>query len=243
MNHDTFQNLRFYTYILISIVLVFFLLHEGRMLFIPLSFAFLISFILYPICVKLEKFLGRMGGILLSLAMLVALAILLFELLANSFLFLQKKFSNSEDKLMRKISDLVQYLEGYIGFEAENQQDIFKQLYENLLQDIFPLLRETIFLSAMSMTFVLLIPVFVGLILYYRELLVKFVLSIVPERHIDEFKASISEMASTYFQFAKGMLLVYLIVGILNSIGFLAIGLPNAIYLGILRHRPRLFHQ
>lgn len=234
MKDDARYNLKFYTNLLLIIVLTFFLLYEGRMLFIPLSLSLLISFILYPVCQKLEKWLGRMGGILVSLLLLLAVAILFFQLLVNSFFMLQKKFTNSQEKLLDKIGALVDYFEGLFGIEITQQKDIFQQLYENLLTDIFPLVRETVFLSVISMTIIFIVPVFVALILYYRELLVKFVLAIVPKNQIGNFKSSLSEIASTYFRFAKGMVFVYLIVGILNSIGFLAIGLPNAIYLGIL---------
>jgi predicted PurR-regulated permease PerM len=232
MNDDTYQNLKSYTFLLFFIVLAFFLLYEGRMLFIPLSFGFLISFILYPVCRRIEKWLGRIGGISVCMLILIAFGYLLIQLLANSFLFLQEKFAGSEGKINSQVENLIFYLEKLFGIGAEQHRDILQQLNENLLKDLFPLLRETIFMSAVSLTVILIVPIFVALILYYRELLVQFVLAIVPEKHVQGFKSSISEMAATYFRFAKGMALVYLIVGILNSIGFLAIGLPNAVYLG-----------
>ncbi len=232
MNNDAYHNLRFYTYLLFFIVLIFFLLYEGRMLFIPLSFGFLISFIFYPVCLRLEKYLGRMGGITVCLLILIAFGFLLLQLLANSFLFLQQQFAGSEEKILSQLGGLLDQLGNLFGIGAEQQKDILEQLYDNLLKDIFPLIRETVFQSAVSLTVILIVPIFVALILYYRELLVKFVLAIVPDNYVEGFKSSITEMAATYFQFAKGMALVYLIVGILNSIGFLAIGLPHAVYLG-----------
>lgn len=234
MNNDTFHSLKYYTYLLLLIVLVLFLLSEGRMLFIPLSFSFLISFILFPVYLKMEKYLGRMVGIMVCIILLLAIAFLFFQLIINSFSLLHKKFVISEDKILDKLGELVYYFEGLFGIDAEQQEDLISKLYESLIQDIFPLVNETVFQSAISMIIILLVPIFVGLILYYREILVKFVLAIVPKNRIDDVKSSINEMTYIYFRFAKGMVLVYFIVGILNSIGFLAIGLPNAIYLGLL---------
>ena len=234
MNDDAYRYLKFYTFLLLFIVLFFLILHQGRVLLIPLSFGFLISFILYPVCKKLEKFLGRMGGIFVCLLLLGAFGVLLFQLLASSFSLVQEKFSNSQDKILTGVENLLLYFEDLANIDVEQQKSIVQQFYDNLLKEIFPLLKQTIFLSASSLAMVLIIPIFVALILYYRELLVKFVLNAVPEKQAQGFKATIAEMGSTYFKFAKGMALVYLIVGALNSIGFLALGLPNAVYLGVL---------
>lgn len=234
MNDDAYRYLKFYTYLLLFIVLFFFVLHQARVLLIPLSFGFLISFIFYPVCRKLEKFLGRMGGIFVCLLLLAAFGVLLFQLLASSFSLLQQKFTVSQDKILALAETIIQYLDEFIGIDAEQQKAIVQQFYENLLKEIFPLLKQTIFLSASSLAMVLVIPIFVALILYYRELLVKFVLNAVPETQAQGFKTTIAQLGSTYFKFAKGMALVYLIVGVLNSLGFLALGLPNAVYLGVL---------
>lgn len=171
---------------------------------------------------------------MVCIILLLAIAFLFFQLLINSFSLLHKKFVISEEKILDKLGELVYYFEGLFGIDAEQQEDLISKLYESLIQDIFPLVNETVFQSAISMIIILLVPIFVGLILYYREILVKFVLAIVPKNRIDDVKSSINEMTYIYFRFAKGMVLVYFIVGILNSIGFLAIGLPNAIYLGLL---------
>ena len=234
MNEEAYRYLKYYTFLLLFIVLFFLVIYQGRLLFIPLSFGFLISFILYPVCKKLEKFIGRIGGIFISLLMLLAFGFLLFQLLPSSFTQLQEKLVVSQDKIFIFFENLLLYLESYLGVDAAQQKTIVQQFYENLLKEIFPLVRQTISLSASSLAMLLIIPIFVGLILYYRELLVKFLLSAVPEKQVQGFKTTITQLGSTYFRFAKGMALVYLIVGTLNSIGFLAIGLPNAVYFGVL---------
>lgn len=234
MNEEAYRYLKFYTFLLLFIVLSFFILYQGRLLLIPLSFGFLISFIFYPVCKRLEKFIGRIGGIFVCLLLLGAFGFLLFQLLASSFTLLQQKLVSSQDKIFRYFENLLFYLESHLGVDAIQQKTIAQQFYENLLKEIFPLLRQTISLSASSLAILLVIPIFAGLILYYRELLVKFLLSAVPEKQVQGFKTTIAQLASTYFRFAKGMALVYLIVGALNSLGFWAIGLPNAMYFGVL---------
>ena len=81
------------------------ILYFGRNLFIPISFALLISFILYPICRWLElKGFSRMWAIALSLSLLVIVGVLLAALLASQFIsffdewpLLQAKVDRSVD--------------------------------------------------------------------------------------------------------------------------------------------------
>lgn len=234
MKEDAYRYLKFYTFLLLFIVLFFFILYQGRVLLIPLSFGFLISFIFYPLCRRMEKYLGRMGAILVCLLLLGAFGVLLFQLLASSFSLLQEKFFNSQDKIKAGVESLVLGIGDLADINVDQQKAIVQQFYDNLLQQIFPLVKQTVYLSAGSLAMLLIIPIFVSLILYYRELLVKFVLNAVPEHQVQGFKTTIAAMGSTYFKFARGMALVYLIVGVLNSLGFLALGLPNAVYLGVL---------
>ncbi|NUQ24939.1 MAG: AI-2E family transporter [Saprospiraceae bacterium] len=234
MDNVSFRYLKFYTNVLLFTVLAFFILYQGRILFIPLSFAVLISFILYPICKILEKYTGRVVSIAVGLLLLGVFGFILFEILANSISLVQEKFVVSKDKIVALGDVIIQYLDNLFLITNEQRQALVQQLYDQVLQGIFPLLSRTIFASAGTLTFLLIIPIFVTLILYYREILVAFALSAVPESQVAHIKTALHELTTTYFRFAKGMALVYAIVGTLNSIGFLLIGLPHAVYFGML---------
>ena len=71
-------NLRWLQYIVYGALLLYF----GRDILIPLSFAALISFVLYPACAWLErKGIGRLTAIILSVAIIVLLGLLVIVLL------------------------------------------------------------------------------------------------------------------------------------------------------------------
>ncbi len=234
MQSSAHVNLKFYTQVLLFIVLSIAILYYGRLLFIPLSFAFLICFIYYPIGIRLEKRAGRMLSITCCLALLLAFGFLLFQLLSNSILLVQDKFVHSKEKILSLGETILFYLGDLFALSLEQQKALVPKLYEDLLQSTLPIIRQTISLSLSTVAMLLIIPIFVSLILYYRELLVRFVLLAVPENQVGGFKATIHETTTTYFKFAKGMGIVYLVVGVLNSIGFLLLGLPNAVYFGVL---------
>lgn len=234
MNISAYRYLKFYTFLLLFIALTFFLLREGRVLFVPLGFGFLISVILHPICRRVERFAGRAVGIAACLLILLVFGFLVYQLLTTSISLLQDKFTLSQDKIATLMEQLLQLINSVLDIDEAQYQGMAQQLQQNLVDELIPLLKQTVYFSAGSLAMLLIIPIFVALILYYRELLVRFVLGIVPDNQVQGFTATIHELSTTYFRFAKGMALVYLIVGVLNSLGFLLIGLPNAIYLGVL---------
>ncbi len=219
---------------MLFIVLAGFLLHEGRALFVPLSFGFLIAVMLYPVCSRLERYVGRAGGILGCVLLLLGFGALVFQLLAGSLALLQEKFAVSKEKFAGLMARTFELVDRWVGLDAGRQQALVERWSENFLQEIFPLMRQALYFSTNTLAMVLVVPIFMALILYYRELLVRFVLLVVPDAQVGGFRTTIRAIKSTFFRFAKGMALVYLVVGLLNSAGFLLIGLPHAVYFGIL---------
>src|SRR5690349_5579325 len=76
-------SLRWLQYIFFGSAILYF----GSSIFIPISFALLISFILFPICAWLErKGLSRLMAIVIAIIMLALLGFILIALLVNQFL-------------------------------------------------------------------------------------------------------------------------------------------------------------
>jgi predicted PurR-regulated permease PerM len=83
-------------------------------------------------------------------------------------------------------------------------------------------LRSSLYSLSESLFYLLIIPVLSALILYYRQLLAKVLYQLFPAGKI--IHEILIETIRAYYNFIKGMLIVYLIVGLLNSIGLLIVG-------------------
>jgi predicted PurR-regulated permease PerM len=59
-------------------------------------------------------------------------------------------------------------------------------------------------------------------------------LLLVPDEKAGQVREVITLSVTAYYNFIKGMVVVYLTVGILNSIGLLLLGIPHAILFGFL---------
>lgn len=218
---------------LLILVLTGIILYVGRSLFIPLSFALLISFILYPICTWMEQ-----KGLNASVAILLNLTIITLLLGAVVFLLISQlnNFGHEWPLLQQKLTESYQQFSNYLNTEwnvsADQQKAWLQQFSQNSSAHLFGLLQQTISSSVVSLVLLLLIPIYSFLILFYRARLLKALVLILPVK----YRAGITEILhlaiNSYYGFIKGMLVVYLIVGLLNSAGLLLLGIPHAILFG-----------
>ena len=204
------------------------ILYAGKTLFIPLFFGLLIAMILYPVCKWLEqKHFPK------SVAITVCLLIvaLFFAGIASLFIWQITMFREAAPELLKKLqaagAEFAQWIAESFGLTSAGwvQQSmgsigsITKVVVNNMLDTIFML-----FLT----------PIYTALFLYHRRVFVQFLRWVAGEKHKAKLDLMLPKMIDTYFKYIKGMILVYIIVGVLNSIGLLALGIEHAILFGML---------
>ena len=96
------------------------------------------------------------------------------------------------------------------------------------------ILKSTVQTTVSTLFILFLIPVYTALFMYHRKVFVQFLKSVTPVKYQHQLDTILQQTINTYFNYIKGMILVYLIVGILNSIGLFALGVKHAILFGML---------
>lgn len=211
-----------------GIVLVF-----GKPLLIPLSFAMLISFILFPLCNWLErKSLSRMSAILFSMSILMMIVSGIVFLLIQQFISFLNEWTIIKEKLVATIEDSSIYLFNTFHINREQQNQLLKELVNQSGGNIISIIRQMISVYSLSLVLVILVPIYSVLILYYRTRLVKALYMVFPIESRVGIKKILSQTITAYYNFIKGMGIVYFVVGTLNSLGLLLIGVPHAILFG-----------
>lgn len=216
--------------VLISIVLYF-----GKTLFIPLSFSLLISFILYPVCKWLEKKgVNKMGSIFISITTIFILLGSVFYLLFSQIEGFLQEWHLFRAKFSETFLQLYVFIEERYGINKEDFLKIPRNLMDGSGSQIFGFMMQTAYSISMSAFFLIIIPVFSTLILYYRELLTNVLYKLFPADKKESVHEILIETINSYYNFVKGMLLVYLIVGILNSVGLAILGIPHPFMFGFI---------
>jgi predicted PurR-regulated permease PerM len=221
--------------ILQYVVLVCLVLYYGKTLFIPLSFSLLISFILFPVCKWMEK-----KGISKALAILISHSFIL--LLMGSLLYLLftqiNEFSHEWEPFRKKLLETLNQISLYIAqqFEISTEEQLifFKNSINNSASQAVSFLRNAAYLFSETFFYLLIIPVFSALILYHRQILANVLYQMFPAERKETIREILTETIHAYYNFIKGMLVVYLIVGSLNSIGLAIVGVPHPILFGFI---------
>ncbi len=209
------------------------ILYVGKPLFIPLSFALFISLILVPLCNRLEKFrTGRVGAILISLLLLTVLMFGFLYVLYTQFRNFAHEWTFLSSELRQLLAAIKISLTSDLGIPKPQVDAWFTDLTNSVGSKLFGMLEVLIGSFIINMVMLVLVPIYAFLILFYRHHLVEALYSFFPVSNRQKIAEVISLSIKTYYNFIVGMALVYLIVGIMNSLGLLILGVPHAFLFG-----------
>ncbi len=208
-------------------------LYSAREVFVPISFAVFISFVLYPICAWMErKGTGRLTSILINMSIVTLLLAAVVSLLIQQFLGFVNEWPLFKQRLLYSLGDLQIFFDDVVGISRDQQDLWLSQLASQSASDFWRVLGNMISGSAFSLVMMALIPIYAVLILYYRHIWVEVLCRIFPDDRRNDIMRILRLSIDAYYNFIKGMAIVYLVVGILNSVGLVVIGIPHAILFG-----------
>lgn len=219
--------LKYLQIILFSAVLLYF----AKTLFIPLFFGLLIAIVMYPICKWLEQH-GWNRPLAITFCLLIV-AILFAGLLAL-LVWQVKTFSKDVPAMINRLEGTVHEFQKWIAVNFGAANNIQYNWGEKLTGAIGSALQSTLETTVNTLFILFLTPVYTALFMYHRKVFVQYLKSITPAKYQHQLDAILQQTIHTYFNYIKGMVLVYLFVGILNSVGLLALGVKHAVLFGML---------
>ena len=221
--------------LLLIITLGVIVLDYGSTLFVPLAYAVFISFLLYPFSNWMEtKGLGRTASVSLAVFAGVLGILVFLGAMAIAFSAFAAEWPLIKQKLGELITQVSVQVSGFIGLTSEEFNLKIQEIFNSKTGEIFIAGQNMLISLSAGVVLLVLIPVYVYLILFYRHKLVEaFLLLVKPERRM-AIREVLGLSIKTYFNFIKGMLVVYLIVGALNTIGLLLLGIPHPFFFGFL---------
>jgi predicted PurR-regulated permease PerM len=221
-------------YLLLGCVLIFFL-YFGQTLFVPLFYGLFIAIVLYPICGWLQAHgIPKAMAIGISLCIVLLLFVLLLWLLVMQFNAFAKDWPAINEKLQPTLNSLQQTISDKFNVSMTSQNEWWQNVATKLSSDSGSVLLSIVNKTAAGLFSFLLAPVFAALFLYNSQDFVLFLQKLLGNRSPQKLQVILHDTITTYFHFIKGMFFVYIIVGILNSAGLMALGIKHAILFGFL---------
>jgi predicted PurR-regulated permease PerM len=209
------------------------ILYFGRELLVPLSYALLIGFVLYPICHWLEKKgVNRIIAVAIAITFLLLLVFLVLGLLVNQFVNFLAEWPHLQLKLDQAFNDFSRWLIQTAGVSKEIQQKLIIKLSDQSSGNLITVIGNSLTASAFSLVSLFLIIIYAVLILYYRHYWMLVLKKILPGEREDELHEMVLLTIKAYYNFIKGMVVVYVFVGLLNSLGLWLLGVPHPFLFG-----------
>ena len=229
VNHSDISYLKIMQYVVFGGVILYF----GKDVFVPLSLGVLVSFVVYPVSRWMEsRGVSRTVSILLCVLLMMIVLLGFVALMTSQVLSFIQELPVIREKFSRESAELRQFLAESLGVSIQQQSDWLSEIANQSATGLISFARTAITTSATSLVLLILVPVYAVLILYYRQQWLQVLYRFFPDQDRDEIRGMLSLSITTYYNFIKGMAIVYLIVGTLNSIGLLIMGVPHAIPFG-----------
>lgn len=200
-----------------------------------LLFSILFAMAMYPLVEWLErKNIGRV--------MSITIGILTFTLIGAGVVALMcyqvTDFTEMLPQLLQKVNasltNLQQWAFDRFKIPPSKQLNELQKYTQNLANSGGAVLGTALTTTTNMLANLSILPVYVFFLLYYRDLFKQFFYKVfkdVKKVKINEVMGKIYDVVHSYL---SGLLIVTLIVGVLNSIGLLALGIPSAFFFGFL---------
>lgn len=222
------------TMVLLMLALIALFISFGKALVVPFALAMLIAILLMPICNWLQrKGLGRVPAILMSL-----LAAALFIGGVLYFLSAQiASFLNDFDQIKKGINVHVHTVQNWLrqrfGLSLREQEDLVNQLMNSMKDSGQGAIGSTFASIASVVTIATLLPIYTFLLLYYRGLIRQFIIDVFSSTPQKDVAAILNESRLVVESYMVGLVIEFIIVSAINSVGFLIIGIKYAIFLAV----------
>lgn len=224
--HLSFQKLFF----AIATVFSFFaILLLAKPILIPIAFALLISFILFPVVKKLEAWgMNKIVAAFLTILTVILLIVGFIFLFSTQLILLTHEFSHFQDKIILAFTEVTLYINKNVSFVPNLEKDeLFNRIKDWLNESIGLLIKQTFYNTATFLAGLLATIIFTFLILIYRAGLTNAFCNFSPfdkrERVLKMFKA----VQQVGLKYLSGMIILIIVIGFANSIGLMIIGIEN----------------
>lgn len=221
---------------LATVISLFVIMILGKTIFIPLTFSLIIAFILYPVAKKLGFWgLNQIFAALLSILLLLLILAGGIYFFSNQITQLSQNLTDFKEKILQLFTDITVFLNNNVGFLPKVEKgELFEKTKNWVNESAGPILTQTVSSTSAILFGLVTSIIFTFLILIYRAGLVRAFVSFYPQENRNRAFNMLKSIQKVGQHYLSGMLLIVLILGTVNSLGLLIIGIDNPFLFGFL---------
>lgn len=214
------------------ILLIGILIHEEKVVVVPLYFAVLVSILLLPLNNFLEKirFPRALASMLSVLVALIVIGSIVWFLSSHLTSFM-KDIPTIKENISEHWITLQAWIEQKFNISSEQQTNLINKGVK------FPdtaYIGQTLMSVTQTVLLIILVAIYSFLLLYYRRLIQKVIFALYSKVHKVKVQEALQESKSVVKKYMQGLVIEMLIIAIANCTVLLLIGIKYAVFLGVL---------
>ncbi|MBE0422739.1 MAG: AI-2E family transporter [Lutibacter sp.] len=219
-----------------TVIAIFAVLILAKPILVPLGFALLISFILYPLAKKLETWgINRLFAAFLSMLMMTLFIGGGISFFLTQITNLPNELSSFQDKIMGLLKNIIMYINNHVNLEADLEKEyLLDQLKEWFKNMAFPVAENTFYTTTNFLAGLLATIVYTFLFLIYRTGLTQAFIKFSPTDKREVALNMLKKVQKVGQKYLGGMIVLILILGLANSLGLWVIGVDSPFLFGFL---------
>ena len=224
----------YFTFFLVGLSLLVFVLHTLADLFLPLVYAILFSLLLMPIVTRLERWhWPRILAIAMAI-LLVALGVgLLFTFFGTQIIGLRSELPLIQAKLGVLFDQTQQQLAHRFHFQPVSREQVIDKTLVAIRTEGGSYLGSTLDTTLGMLSTVVLVPIYMFCFLYYRDHLRQFMFRFVEPDKRTTVLHTVDNIQHVVQGYMVGLATVIAVVSVMNAIGLLALGVKYALFFAV----------
>ena len=233
------QSSPFYTklaMVLVSLIALFYIAILGKDILAPLIFALLFAVLLLPLCGFLErrlKFPRSVASLTSVLLLVLSLAGLLY-LVGSQVSSLAEDWPKFKQQVLTSVDSLQHWISVKFHIRIKQQMTYVNTATSKLLETGSSVIGDVLVSFSSLLVFLVFILIDTFFLLYYRRLIIKFLVAVFREENSVLVYDIIAEIQSRIRQYILGLLLEMVIVATASGLALWILGVEYALLLGLL---------
>lgn len=217
---------------LLSLSLMGAILYVGQSILVPLFFSVLLATLLLPAVMFLQQNkVHRVVAILLCLLLSILVIIGVLYFLSSQMVGFFKDIDVIKDRLHEVFNSAQRWVMEQFNIGVREQDQYLEDTKEKV--EAGRIVGQTFISLTSFVSYIVLIPVYTFLLLYYKDLIKQFFIHIFRNDDEEKIREVLHESRLVSQSFITGLLIDVVIVFALNSLGFLLLGIKYALFLAL----------
>jgi len=228
-------NLQRIAYLLIILTLSVYIAIIGKPLLSPIAFATLFTFLLLPICKKIEQYI-KFRPIAIVLSMLIAILPVLIAITLFSYQLVSviRNMPSIGSQLSRGIEKIIEIGKQRLGMDEFNTDEWLQGNLDKLLEAPIDIIGKSLTSSTDMLIGMLLTILITFFAMLYRTSFKNFLITQFSSGGRSNAEKMFGEIQTILQEYLYGLLVVIIILGVLNSVGLWIIGIRYAAFWGFM---------